>query len=201
MDKQVFIRSIFAGCLLLAAFSSSAMAADGGVFLDAKAGSIFGKPAGTGYSSQTHTSWGADGGYLWNTDDATSVGLEFGYMHFGNIAQTGGNSGVVSDSANAMTVGGRFEHRFGEDKAWLVQLRAGLSSMKVDGDFNAFFGPSGSSSWRENGPYFGFGMGRHITQGFSVLVVYSKFVGNGDASKGQPDLDVNWIGLVAEYRF
>ena len=204
MDKQDLIRSIFSGCLLLAAFSSPAMAADGsdsGVFLDAKAGSVIGKPAGTGYSSQTHTSWGADGGYLWNTDNANSVGFELGYMHFGNIAQSGGNSGVASDSANAMTVGGRFEHLFGEDKAWVFQLRAGLSSMKVDGDFNSFFGPSGSSSWRENGPYFGFGMGRHITPGFSVLVVYSKFVGNGDASNGQPDLDVNWIGLVAEYRF
>lgn len=204
MNKKKLTLSIFAGYLLLAAFSSPAMAADGagsGIFLDAKAGSVIGKPAGTGYSSETHTSWGADGGYLWKTDDANSFGFELGYMHFGNIAQSGGNSGVASDTANAMTVGGRYEHLFGEDQVWLVQLRAGLASMKVDGNFNSFFGPSGSSSWRENGPYVGFGVGRRITQGFSVLAVYSNFTANGDARNGQPDLDVNWIGLVAECRF
>lgn len=200
--KSIVVRLILA----LAVFTvvPNAWAADsasGNFFLDAKDGKTFGKGSSSSVGSQS--SWGADGGYLWNLDDQRALGLEFGYQDFGKVAEFFGNSGGDRLSASAMTLGGHFQYLFGDDRAWIFQVRGGLASVKFDDDFTTNFpSSSGTDSWTQSGVYAGLGFGRQIIQGFSVIVAYSHLSSNASANRGgEADLSLNWIGLVAEYQF
>src|SRR6185437_13104225 len=143
--------------LILAAFavvpdSWAADTAGGNVFLDAKIGSAFGKQNGSNYSHQgTHSSWGADGGYLWKLDDQRSAGFELGYLHFDQFYEQSGNSGSDRTSAtSAISLGGHFQVLFGDDRATIFQLRGGLMSVKMDDHFTSNFpSSSGTNSWRQ----------------------------------------------------
>lgn len=203
--KSIVVRLM----LLLAALAAvpNAMAADtggGNIFVDARFGAMFGRKGDSGNSTDdSKTSWGADGGYLWKLDDQRSLGLELGYTHFGKVADFGGNFGRDQVSASAMTLGGHFQILFGEDQAWIFQLRGGLASVKFDDDTTSFFPStsSGTDSWRETGFYAGLGIGRKLTQGFSVLLAYDHYDASGGSHGGLGDLGVNWAGLVVEYQF
>src|SRR5689334_22824908 len=141
--------------LILAALTlvPNAFAADtggGSIFLDAKDGKTFGK--GSTSSAGSQASWGADAGYLWKLDDQRSAGFELGYSHFGKVAEFAGNSGSDQLFASALSLGGRFQYLFGDDRAWIFQVRGGLTSVKVDNDFTTNFPFSaGTDSWRETG--------------------------------------------------
>ena len=118
---------LFRVMLVLAAIavvpdSWAADAAGGNVFVDAKLGYVFGRQD-SGYSNNTHTSWGADGGYLWNFSDTDAAGFEAGYMQFGHLADFFGNSGGSHLSASAITLGGHFQALLGEERATIVQVR------------------------------------------------------------------------------
>lgn len=196
---------LFRLVLILAAFAvvPNALAADsdsGSIFVDAKVGKIIG---GSGYATG-QTSWGGDGGYLWKLDDSRSLGLELGYMHFGKIGDYYGNFGGQHIFANAISAGAHFEYSFGDDNAAFFQARGGLISAKFDEDFTSslFPGQNSTDTWNESGIYFGFGIGRKITQDFSVLLAYSHYSANGNPNTGHgTDLALNWLGLVAEYQF
>ena len=192
--------------LVLAAFTvvPNALAADSGsgnIFLDVKVGKTFGK--GSTDSVGNQNSWGADGGYLWNLDDQRALGLEIGYSDFGKIAEFFGNSGGDRLSANALSLGGHFQYLFGEDRAWIFQLRGGFMRVKFDDEFTSNFPPSsGTDSWRQPGIYAGLGIGRKLTQDFSVLLAYNHYSSNDNSNRGgAADLSLNWIGLEAEFRF
>jgi OOP family OmpA-OmpF porin len=194
--------------LVLAAFMAvpNAFAADtggGNVFVDARFGAMFGRKGDSGNSTDdSTTSWGADGGYLWKLDDQRSLGFELGYTHFGKVSDFGGNFGRDQVSASAMTLGGHFQYLFGDDRAWIFQVRGGFASVKVDDDIDPTFGAVGTDSWHQTGVYVGLGIGRQIIQGFSVILAYSHLSSNASANRGgEADLNLNWIGLVAEYRF
>ncbi len=45
--------------------------------------------------------------------------------------------------------------------------------------------------------YFGAGIGRYITQSFSLILAYNRYSSDDN---GQ-NLGLNWLGLEAEYRF
>lgn len=200
--------------LVLAALAvvPNALAADtgsGNVFLDAKYGSLIGNNGSSGdvgSYGDSNAAWGADGGYLWKLDDARSVGFEVGYVHFGQVSNNTDALGFFSGNttASALTAGVRFEAFLGNDKATILQMHGGLAHTKFDSSFSYFppGGPSGAgtSSWYENGTYFGLGIGRQLTQSFSVILAYNLYSASG-SDRGQTDLSVNWIGLVAEYRF
>lgn len=206
---------IFRLMLVLAALAIvpecwAADTAGGNVFLDARYGGLVGKGNSTGdegNSGDSDTAWGADGGYLWKLDDARSFGFELGYMHFGQVSNDSDALGFSSGdtTASAMTAGVRLNFLLGDDKATIVQLRGGLAHVKFTSSFS-FFPPdgnptqSGTDSSYANGPYFGLGIGRQLTQGFSVLLAYN-FYGVSGSHGNQSDLSVNWIGLVAEYQF
>ena len=199
--KSILFRLV----LILAAFAvvPECWAADtssGSIFVDAKYGKIIG---GSGYASG-QASWGGDGGYLWKLDDSRSLGLELGYMKFGKIGDYFGNSGGQHISASAISAGAHFEYSFGDDNAALFQARGGLISAKFDEDFTSSLFPSHNTTdtWDETGIYFGLGIGRKLTQDFSVILAYSHYSANGNANTGHgTDLALNWLGLVAEYRF
>ena len=200
--RSIILRLI----LVLAALAMvpDALAADtdsGSIFVDAKDGKIIGKPLGTGYSTGDQTSWGADGGYLWNLDDSSLLGFEAGYMHFGTVGKSAGNSGIDRISASALSLGAHFVYSLGEDKATFFQARGGLASVNFDDDITSFFGPGGTDSWRQNGVYFGVGIGRRITQGFSVILAYSYYGAAASTTRRATDLTLHWLGLAAEYRF
>jgi hypothetical protein len=200
------MKSIFRLMLVLAAFTvvPNALAADsngGNVFLDAKYGKMFGKPA-TGYTNDSQAAWAADGGYRWTIDDANSVGFDVGYMHFGDVDDSGGNGGINTVSATAMTAGVNYQHLFGTDKAWIFQMRGGLMSVKFDDEFSSFFSNDATSSSHQTGEYFGFGIGREITQSFRLILTL-EYNSAGDTGNYGSDqgLDLGFIGLQAEYRF
>ena len=200
--KSIILRLM----LVLAAFAilPDAMAAHtsgGSIFLDAKEGKTFAKGSSSTVGSQA--SWGADGGYLWKLDDQRSAGFEFGYTHFGKVSDFSGNSGREQISASALSLGGHFQYLFGDDRAWIFQVRGGLASVEFDDDFTTNFpSSSGTDSWRQPGIYLGLGIGRELTQGFSLLLAYSHYSSNGNSNRGgEADLSLNCLGLVAEYRF
>ena len=205
---------IFRVMLVLAAFavvpdSWAADTAGGNIFLDAQYGALVGKGNSTGdegNSGDSTTAWGADGGYLWKLDDARSFGFELGYMHFGQVSNNSDALGFTSGdtTASAMTVGLRAKFLLGDDKATIVQLRGGLAHVKFTSSFS-FFAPggnpqSGTDSSYANGPYFGLGIGRQLTQGFSVLLALNFYTASGSDSQ-RTDLNANWIGLEAQYEF
>ena len=189
--------------LLLAAFAMvpDTFAADGGgIFLDAKDGSIIGKPLGGISASSSGSSWGADGGYLWNLDGQSSLGLELGYMHFGEIGDDSGNFGSNRLSANATSLGAHFQYLFGDERGWIFQARGGFTSVAVHDDFTSFFSPNSSTTSDKSGLYLGFGIGHRIVQGFSVILAYNHYA-TIDKVIGDTDLQLDWIGLVAQYQF
>src|SRR5690348_8909233 len=106
----------------------------GNVFLDAREGKNVGKPLGngSGYSTGSQASWGADGGYRWRLDDQRSLGFELGYMHIGKVGDYGSNSGRDQISASAMSLGANYQALFGDDRATILQARGGLTSVKID---------------------------------------------------------------------
>ena len=186
---------IFRLVLVLAAFAivPDALAADtggGNIFLDAKFGKTFGSNnAHSGYFSNSQSSWGADGGYRWKLDDARSLGFEVGYTHFGDVSPDNPSPMSFSTavaSASAISVGANYQFLFGEDKASIFQARAGFMRVKFDGSYSTFFPGSpvttGSNSWRQSGTYFGLGIGRHLTQNFSLILAYDRY-SSGDTSQ------------------
>ena len=200
--KSIVIRMLLISAAV--AFVPEAVAADtggGNVFLDAKVGKTFGK--GSSSSAGSQSSWGADGGYLWNFDDQRSLGLELGYQHFGKVSDFGGNFGRDQISASAMTLGGHLQVLFGDDRAWMFQLRGGLARVMFDDDFTTNFptSSSGTDSWSETGIYAGLGIGRKLTRGFSVILAYDHYDASDNSHGGNGALALNWIGLAAEYRF
>lgn len=201
------MKGIFRLVLALAALTivPNALAADaagGNIFVDAGVGGIVGKPLGSASSNTTGSqlSWGADGGYRWRFDDQRSLGFELGYMHFGEVADESDNFGRSQISASAMSLGANFQYLFGDDRAWVFQAHGGWTSVKFDNDFNSFFYPSGAESSRQSGIYFGLGIGHKLTQDFSVLLSYKNYSTSYVSGTGR-SLDLNWIGLVAEYQF
>jgi hypothetical protein len=211
--KSIVIRLM----LVLAALAvvPNALAADSGggnIFVDAAYGTMFGKQSSTGdtgSSSSSPTAWRADGGYRWNLDDARSLGLEVGYVHFGTIEANSDALGFLSGNttASAMTLGINYRYLFGADKAWIFQARAGLMTVKFDEEYSSFPPDgrpptSGSSSSHQGGGYFGFGIGRDITQSFSLILALEYYT-SGDTGNynGGNSLSQGFIGLGAEYRF
>jgi len=203
--------------LILAALTvvPNALAADSGggdIFVDATYGKMFGKQASTGDSGFTHSSqsaWRADGGYRWKLDDARSLGLEVGYMHFGIVADNSDANGFLSadTTATAMTAGLNYRYLFGADEAMIFQVRAGVMTVNFEEDYSSFPPDgrptvTGSTSAHQGGAYFGFGIGRQITQGFS-LVLGLEYYHSGDTASyySQNSLSQGFIGLGAEYRF
>ena len=176
--------------------------AGGNAFLDAKLGYVYGRQD-SGYSNVTHTSWGADGGYLWKSGDAVSAGFEAGYMQFGHLADYFGNSGGTHLSASAITLGGHIQGLLGEERATILQARVGLLQARITDDFTSNFGsPStGSDSWNESGIYFGVGIGRKLTQGLSVLLAFNLFTLNGSTQQRSFNTTLHWIGLEGQYEF
>jgi hypothetical protein len=193
--------------LVLAAFAvvPGAMAADtagGSIFLDAREGKTFGKGSTSSVGSQS--SWGADASYLWKFDDQRWAGFELGYTDFGKVADFSGNFGQEHLSASALSLGGHYQYLFGDDRAWIFQLRGGLASVEFDDHFTSNFPSpsSGTDSFRETGVFAGIGFGRKLTQGFSVFLAYSHYSSNDNSNRGgAEDLNLNLIGLVAEYQF
>ena len=191
----------------------NAFAADtdgGNYFVDAKYGEISNSSdwGDTGPSTQVHASWGVGGGYLWKRDDVSSLGLELGYMHFGDISDGNDANGFTTEttSANAMTAGLHYEYLFGADEAWVFHAHAGLMRAVLDTTQTFEMGspPSTfSSSSRENGVYLGAGIGRQVTQNFSLVLAYDLYdtkITQGQSSSSI-QLAADWIGLEAEYRF
>ncbi|HEY1772658.1 MAG TPA: hypothetical protein VGH91_05640 [Gammaproteobacteria bacterium] len=194
--------------LALAAFTvvPNAFAADSGggnIFVDATYGKMFGKPA-TGYTNDSQSAWGADGGYRWKLDDADSAGFDVGYMNFGDVDDSGGNEGRDTVSASAISAGVNFQHLFGDDKAWIFQMRGGLMSVKFDTNYYSYFPTSttGTTSSHQSGEYFGFGIGRDITQSFRLILALEYYSAGDSGNYGSDQgLDLGFIGLGAEYRF
>lgn len=207
------MRSIVVSLLLALATLSivpNALAADvagGDFFLDAKYGKTFGKLAADSseYSNNARSNWAAEGGYLWNLDDAHSLGFDVGYVHFGNIAKDYLRFGNGEISASAVSLGGHLQVRFGVDSAWYFQGRIGLMNVRFDEPYSVFVpGPpvtTGTDSWRHSSMYFGLGIGRYITHDFSLNLTFSRYNAGGSQNGAHPDLDLNWIDLGAEYRF
>ena len=201
--------------LALAAFAvvPNALAADSGsgnIFVDAAYGKMIGKQnatGDTGSSSASPSAWRADGGYRWKLDDAKSLGLEVGYMHFGNVET---NSDALSffsgeTSATAMTLGLNYHYLFGADEAWIFQARAGVMTVKFTENYS-YYPPqqpiTGSSSSRQGGEYFGVGVGRDITQSLSLILAFEVYnSGNTGNYSNRDSLSQGFIGLGAEYRF
>jgi len=185
------------------AAGSDALAADsagGNIFLDARVGTTLGGSGGG--NSNSRVIWGADGGYLWNVDEASSLGFEAGYTHFDRIDKEVDSFMSLSESARATSAGVHYEHLFGEDKAMVLQARAGLLIVRFRQDFSFPGVATGDSeSWQDNGVYFGLGIGRKLTRDFSLTLAYDHDSTDGNRSVSQKDLDLNWIGLIAEYRF
>lgn len=181
-----------------------ALAADtssGNVFLDARFGETFISASGYGHS---RTARGADGGYLWNLDEARALGFEVGYAQFGTVEEEAGNSGTDHITASAISAGVHYQYLFGEDKATFFQARGGLISTKFDDDFTVNFGPgsgAGTDSWRQAGIYLGLGVGRKITHGFSIILDFSNYNVNDSGTHRGRGLNLNWLALIAEYRF
>ncbi len=188
----------------------NAMAADsdsGNFFLDGKLGEMSNSTdwGDSGPSTQVHASWGGGGGYLWRLDDGSSLGLELGYMHFGDVSDGFDANGFTSEttSANAMTLGALFQHPFAAVQTWYFQARFGLMKAKLDTAYTFDMGGppfTSSNSWRANGSYIGLGIGHQITQSFSLTMSYTRY--NSTHTSGNAiSLGVNWVGLEAEYRF
>jgi opacity protein-like surface antigen len=119
------------------------------------------------------------------------------------VGDYAGNSGRDQISASAMSLGANFQVLSGDDRATILQLRGGLTSVKIDDYFTSNFPtPSaGSDSWHQTGIYFGLGIGRKLTQGLSVILSYSHYSAPDNANHLGTDLNLNWLGLVAEYQF
>ena len=186
--------------LVLAALGiiPDAVAADGGnAFVDATFGRTFGG------SPTDHSGWSVDGGYLWKLDDRRSAGFDVGYINFGHVIDDSRPMEFLSSeaSARAITLGGHFQYLFSADRASIFQVRAGLMSVKFDGSASSF--PPGQpattvpESSRQTGMYFGAGIGRYITQDFSLILAYNRYSSDDN---GQ-NLGLDWLGLEAEYRF
>jgi long-subunit fatty acid transport protein len=210
--KSIVLRLMLA----LVAFTvvPNALAADldtGNIYVDAAVGKMFGRQTNTGDegpSNDSTSAWRADGGYRWKLDDARSLGFEVGYMHFGDVANNSDANEFFNGetTASAITAGVNYQYLFGADKAWIFQARLGLMSVKFDEDSAAFNpdGPAitGSSSTSQSGAYFGFGIGRDITQSLSLVLALEYYnAGNTSQFSQQPGLDQGFIGLGAEYRF
>ena len=207
--KSIILRLMLA----LAALGSvpNAMAADsdsGNFFLDGRFGEMSNSTdwGDVGPSTQVHAGWGAGGGYRWNINDTDSLGLELGYMHFGDVSDGFDANGFTAEttSANAMTLGALFQHPFAAVQTWYFQARFGLMSAKLDATYTFDMGGppfASSNSFRQNGAYFGLGIGHQITQGFSLTLAYTRYNTSAAADTNQIDLGVNWVGLEAEYRF
>ena len=207
--KLIIVRLVLA----LAAFAivPNALAAgsdDGDIFLDAKVGKTFGSNSGgSGYNSDSQSSWGVDGGYRWKLDDARLLGFDVGYMHFGDISAgdpMSFSTGMVSRSA--ISVGANYHFLFGDDKASYLQARVGVMSVKFDESFSTFAPApvtTGSYSSHHGGWYYGLGIGRYVTQDFSLILVWELYnSGSGQSYSNFPtDLNLGFLGLEAEYRF
>ena len=210
--KSIVLRLVLA--LVALAVVPEALAADiggGNIFVDAAYGKMFGRQASTGDSGYTHPSqsaWRADGGYRWKLDDARSLGLEVGYMHFGIVADNSDALSFVSadSTATAMTAGVNYHYLFGADEAWLFQLRAGVMTVKFEEDYSSFIPgqptTTGSSSSRQGGAYFGLGIGRDVTQNLSLILAL-EYYHSGDTGNyyNENSLGLGFMGLGAEYRF
>ena len=196
--KSIILR--LALVLTVFAVIPDALAADSGhAFFDAAYGKTFGA------SPTDHTGWSGDGGYLWKLDDRRSVGFDVGYIDFGHVVNDSNPMSFMSDeaSASAITLGGHFQYLFGADKASIFQVRVGLMSVKFDGSSSTFF-PSVPAttvpeSSHQTGTYFGLGIGRNITQSFSLILVYDRY--SSSDSQSNSGLGLNWLGLEGEYRF
>lgn len=181
----------------------------GNVFLDARYGALLGNDGYTGdagsASGNSKSAWGADGGYLWKLDDARSLGFEVGYTHFGQISSGADALSFSSGrtTANAISAGIRFQYLFSDDKAWFFQGRGGLMSLRSDSTFSSFIpgqpATRGSGSSSQSGLYLGLGVGRQLTQDFSLTLAYNVYSSTG--SQRDQDFNAVWLGLVAEYRF
>jgi hypothetical protein len=75
-------------------------------------------------------------------------------------------------------------------------------SVKFDDEFSSFFSNDATSSSHQTGEYFGFGIGREITQSFRLILTL-EYNSAGDTGNYGSDqgLDLGFIGLQAEYRF
>ena len=199
---------------ILAAFSivPNAMAADSGggnFFLDARFGRMSNTTefTDTGPNTQRGSSRGADAGYRWNLDDGSSLGFEIGYMHFGTVADSADFNGFFTEAvtASAITSGVNYRYPFGADNDWAVHARAGLMWAKLDGTTYSYppvGSPTTSSdSWHENGAYYGLGIGRQITQSFSLTLAFTGYYSSDAGGGEQINLGVEWLGVEAEYRF
>ena len=186
--KSIVLRVVLALAALSVVPNALAADSDGGkVFFDARIGDTV----------------GANAGYLWTLSETGAVGLEAGYMDFGQIADNSAPLEFFSQqiSATGTTVGGHIQHLFGEDEGWVFQFRAGLLSAKFDEKHSDSSpgGPvtQGSSSSSQSGTYFGFGVGRNVTPGFSLGLAFDRY----DARDHEAALGKNWFGFVAEFRF
>lgn len=203
--KSMILRLV----LVLVAFTivPDVLAADNGggnFFLDAKYGRSFGGQGSSNYNTNHQSIWGWDGGYLWNFDNGHSVGFDVGYMHFGHVADSGGNSGSDSVSANSITAGAHIQLPLDQERAWYFQMRLGLLRATLDDSYTYYFPTTttGSGSRHETGVYGGLGVGRHITQSFSLALALAYYnAGDNRQNGGQTGLDQDWLGLEAEYRF
>jgi hypothetical protein len=130
-------------------------------------------------------------------------------MHFGIIADNSDANGFVSGAttATAMTAGVNYHYLFGADEAWLLQLRAGVMTVKFDESYSSFPPDgrptvTGSSLSRQGGTYFGFGIGRQITQSFSLVLALEYYQSGSTGNySSKNSLSQGFIGLGAEYRF
>src|SRR5579872_959696 len=180
--RLIVLRLALALAALIVVPNALADTASGNFFVDAKYGEISNSSdwGDGGPSTQVHASWGVGGGYLWKLDDERSLGLELGYMHFGDVSDGNDANGFTTEttSAKAMTAGINFQYLFGADEAWVFLARAGLMRAKLDTTYT--FGMGGppftsSNSSGEDGVYLGAGIGRQITQSFSLMLAYNLY--------------------------
>ena len=208
MSSIVLRLALILAALIVVPDTFAADSSGGNIFLDAKYGALLGNDgfSGDGGSGgNSKTAWGADGGYLWKLDDVRYLGFEAGYTHFGQISN--GNDALSFSSgrtsANAISAGVHFQYLFSDDKAWFFQAHGGLMSLRSDSTFSSFIPgqprTAGSSSSSQSGLYLGLGVGRQLTQSFSLTLAYSLYNSNG--SQSDQSFNTSWLGLVAEYRF
>lgn len=127
-------------------------------------------------------------------------------MHFGDLPPSEDVMALYSGavvSAGAISVGGNYRFLFGDDKAWIFQARLGLMRAKFDENYSFPGVPTTtySSSSYDSGAYLGLGIGRRVTQNFSLILAFDLYNLGEDFNRSQKDVTLEFLGLEAEYRF
>ncbi len=188
--------------LAFALAASSAMAADGQVFVNAGLGQSTYHASVGAVGDNTATATALRAGYVWR--GSMDLGVEGGYVDLGKASGSTGltvlEEGTVKVKGWLLGLNGKYHFA----DTWYVSARAGFMRDTVDATYRYSdpvtstyaSGSADGTSW-----YGGVGFGYDFQRGFSLGLNYDNYHAKADTDAGNVSGNIGTYMVTAEYRF